>query len=494
MKSFSRILLVLLVWTSISLQAAGIAGKRPNIIFIITDDQGYGDVSAHGNPILKTPNLDRLHNEGVRFTDFHVSPTCAPTRAALLTGRHEFKNGVTHTILERERLALDAVTLPQVLKTAGYTAGIFGKWHLGDEDAYQPEKRGFDEVFIHGAGGIGQHYPGSCGDAPGNMYMAPLIKHNGAFEKTEGYCTDVFFAEAIKWMGKVKGTQPFYTHIATNVPHAPLQVRAEDLDRYKDKVADLEAAKFFGMLANVDDNIGRLLAKLSEWGIEKETLVVFMNDNGGTAGCKVFNAGMRGTKGTPFLGGTRSSSFWRWPGTLTPADARQLAAHIDFMPTLSEVAGAKMDAKVLAQVEGRSLVPLLEKPDAAWPDRALFTHVGRWEKDVSPESGKYVNCSVRTKDFHLVNTSKKNEQAWMLFDLRSDYAEGQDVAAQNTAIVEQMKASYEAWWSSVVPMMVNETAPLAAENPFWTLYRKQFGALPAPGSAADQKRRAKDDK
>ena len=175
--------------------------EKPNIIFILTDDQGYGDISAHGNPILKTPNLDRLHREGVRFTDFHVSPTCAPTRAALLTGRHEFRNGVTHTIAERERLAPDAITLPQVLRRAGYATGIFGKWHLGDEPAYQPRKRGFDEVFIHGAGGIGQSYPGSCGDAPGNRYFNPLILHNDKFEKTSGYCTDVFFKQALAWIG-----------------------------------------------------------------------------------------------------------------------------------------------------------------------------------------------------------------------------------------------------------------------------------------------------
>ena len=485
---------LLLFTASLSLQAAGIAGKHPNIIFILTDDQGYGDVSANGNPILKTPNMDRLHNEGVRFTDFHVSPTCAPTRSALLTGRHEFKNGVTHTILERERMTLEATTLPQVLKTAGYTSGIFGKWHLGDEDAYQPEKRGFDEVFIHGAGGIGQHYPGSCGDAPGNMYASPLIKHNGKFEKTEGYCTDVFFAQATRWIEQVKGKKPFYVHIATNVPHGPLQVRDEDLARYKDKVADLDAAKFFGMLANADDNIGRLLAKLSEWGIEKDTLVIFMNDNGGTAGCKVFNAGMRGTKGTPFLGGTRASSFWRWPGTLKPADANQLTAHIDFLPTLAEIAGVPLDAKTAGQVEGRSLVPLLENPASAWPARTLFTHLGRWAKDSSPETGKYMNCSVRTKEFHLVNTSKQNKPEWMLFDLRNDFGEANDVAAQNGVVLEEMKAAYEKWWPAVVPMMVNETTPLAAENPFWTLYRKQFGSLPPPESEASQKRRARDDK
>ena len=171
--SLVRLLLVALLCVLSTPSQAAIAGKRPNIVFFFTDDQGYGDISAHGNPVLKTPHLDRLHAEGVRFTDFHVSPTCAPTRSALFTGRHEFKNGITHTILERERLTLKATTLAQVLKTTGYSTGIFGKWHLGDEAEYQPNRRGFDEVFIHGAGGIGQSYPGSCGDAPGNTYFDP---------------------------------------------------------------------------------------------------------------------------------------------------------------------------------------------------------------------------------------------------------------------------------------------------------------------------------
>src|SRR5438445_192698 len=184
---FSRFLICcatsVVVMAGISACAADLP-KQPNIIFILTDDQGYGDMSCHGNPILKTPNMDRLHDEGVRFTDFHVSPTCAPTRSALITGRHEFKNGVTHTILERERLTPKATTLAQVLKSAGYTTGIFGKWHLGDEAEYQPGRRGFDEVFIHGGGGIGQTYADSCGDAPGNTYFDPVILPNGKFEKT----------------------------------------------------------------------------------------------------------------------------------------------------------------------------------------------------------------------------------------------------------------------------------------------------------------------
>src|SRR5215510_2865733 len=162
--------------------SASLQARRPNIIFVLTDDQGYGDLSCHGNPILKTPNLDRLFAEGVRFTDFHVSPTCSPTRSALMTGRHEFKNGVTHTILERERLTPKATTLAEVLGSAGYATGIFGKWHLGDEPDRWPSRRGFDEMFIHGCGGIGQTFPGSSGgDVPGNTYFDPVVLHNGRF-------------------------------------------------------------------------------------------------------------------------------------------------------------------------------------------------------------------------------------------------------------------------------------------------------------------------
>ena len=414
----------------------------------------------------------------MRFTDFHVSPTCSPTRSALLTGRHEFRNGITHTINERERLTPDAVTLAQVLKSAGYTTGIFGKWHLGDEPDRWPSRRGFDEAFTHGAGGIGQTYPGSCGDAPGNTYFGPTILHNGKFEKTDGYCTDVFFAQATKWIESVKGRQPFYVHLATNVPHAPLQVKPEDEAVYAGKVPEA-TAKYFGMIKSVDDNLARLLAKLSEWGLEKNTLVIFMNDNGGTGGVKVFNAGMRGAKGTPWLGGTRASSFWRWPGTLTPADCGALTAHLDFFLTLAELAGAKLDDKVRAQVEGRSLVPLLENPKAPWAERTLFTHVGRWASD--PAEGKYAKCSVRTPRWHLVSDVAGPKQAatepkWQLFDVQADYGEQTDVTAAHPDVVAKMSADYEAWWTSVQPQLVNEHAKGPAENPFKTLYREQFGA------------------
>ncbi len=337
------LLLLLLLLVSNGLRADTLSSQRPNILFLFTDDQGYGDVSAHGNPVLKTPNLDKLHSESRRFTDFQVSPTCSPTRSALMTGRHEFKNGVTHTILERERMTLDATTLPQMLKTVGYTTGIFGKWHLGDEAEYQPNRRGFDEVFIHGGGGIGQTYPGSCGDAPNNKYFDPAILHNGVFEKTKGYCTDVFYQQATRWIDSQRqSNKPFFAYIPTNAPHGPYIAKPEDKALYEGKELSGDTESFFGMIHNIDQNIGKLLAKLDEWGIAQNTLVIFMNDNGGTAGVKVYNAKMRGAKGTAWFGGTRASSFWRWPGKIQPGDCGSLAAHIDFFPTLAEVAGANL--------------------------------------------------------------------------------------------------------------------------------------------------------
>jgi arylsulfatase len=462
-----------------SAHAAALAGSRPNIVFILTDDQGYGDLSCHGNPVLQTPNIDRLHREGVRFTDFHVSPTCAPTRSALLTGRHEFKNGVTHTILERERLTLKATTLAQVLRAAGYTTGIFGKWHLGDEPKYRPDRRGFDEMFIHGAGGIGQTYAGSCGDAPGNTYFNPAILHNGRFVKTTGYCTDVFFAQATNWIARVKGRKPFLAWIAPNAPHAPLQVRPEDEARYAGKVKGTNVAKFFGMIANIDDNVGRMLAALRDWGLERDTLVIFMNDNGGTVGTGLFNAGMRGSKNTPWLGGTRAASFWRWPGRLEPADVPALTAHVDVLPTLAELAGAKLSRRVQTQIEGRSLVPLLEKSRAPWADRILITHCGRWPKDAPLEDGKFFSCSVRNTRWHLVSTNGGARAQWQLFDVAADPGETRDVLDENPGVARELASAYDRWWASLPPLLVNEKATGPKVNPFKQLYWKQFGGGPS---------------
>jgi arylsulfatase len=461
--------------------ATDLAGQRPNIILLLTDDQGYGDVSAHGNPVLKTPSLDRLHREGVRFTDFHVSPTCSPTRSALMTGRHEFKNGVTHTILERERLTLRATTIAQVLKSVGYTTGIFGKWHLGDEAEYQPNARGFDEVYIHGGGGIGQTYPGSCGDAPGNKYFDPAILHNGRFEKTQGYCTDLFYAQATKWMdAQRQAGQRFFAYIPTNAPHGPYIARPEDRALYEGKDLGENTENFFGMIHNIDGNIDRLLKHLDEWGIAEETLVIFMNDNGGTAGVSVYNAGMRGAKGSAWLGGTRASSFWRWPGTLKPADCGALAAHLDVFPTLAEIAGAPLTEELQAQVEGRSLVTLLTDPHAEWSDRYLFSHQGRWLKLADPNTAKYRMAAVRNSRWAMVSETGGAEPNWQLFDLQTDYAQKNNVLSQHPEVAQELSAAFDTWWSESLPLMVNEQVFGPRINPFWALYFDQFGGSPTP--------------
>ena len=471
----------------VSGRADSLAGKRPNILFILTDDQGYGDLSVHGNPVLKTPNMDKVHSESIRFTNWFNSPTCAPTRSALLTGRHEFRNGITHTILERERLTPKATTLAQVLKGAGYTTGIFGKWHLGDEDEYQPGHRGFDEVFVHGGGGIGQTYPGSCGDAPGNKYFDPAILHNGTFEKTQGYCTDVFFGQATKWIESRKGKEPFFCWLATNAPHGPYIARPEDRALYEGKGLGEDAENFFGMLHNIDQNVGKLMAKLDAWGIANNTLVVLMNDNGGTAGVKTYNAGMHGAKGSPWIGGVRGFSIWRWPGTLKPGDCGALTAHIDFFRTASALAGVKLSSELEEQsAEGRSLLPLLENPQATWEDRFLFHHVGRWPKGTNPDAAKYSNAAVRNTRYTLVNEVKRGPKAspadkpeWQLFDVVADPAQSQDIAATKPEIVKQLSAVYDQWWDSLKGQYdVNENAVGPKLNPFAERYWKQFGGGP----------------
>jgi len=440
---------------------------RPNIVLIMPDDVGYGDFACHGNPIVHTPAVDALWRQSVRFTDFHVSPTCAPTRAALLTGRHEFKSGVTHTIDERERLSLKATTLADVLKGAGYTTGIFGKWHLGDEPERWPNRRGFDEMFIHGAGGIGQTYPGSCGDAPGNTNFDPAILHNGTFEKTKGYCTDLFFQQAERWIDGVRGKQPFFAYITPNAAHSPLDVPDAYRQRHAQQVPD-DVAKFYGMVENIDENLGRLLAQLDAWGLTDNTLVIFLTDNGGTAGCKIFNAGMRGTKNTPYQGGTRVPSLWRWPARFAGGqDCAALTAHVDVLPTLIELVGAAPSEAVRQQIEGRSLAPLLSNPQGAWPNRTLVTHLGRWPRGEAAKA-KHAGSRIRDARYTLVNDRE-------LYDLQQDPGETKNVLEQHPEVVERLRKDYDRWWAEVQPCLENELAVGPAVNPFKELYWAQFG-------------------
>ena len=480
-RTLSKLLVSLLI---IPLALLHAANPPPNIILVMPDDVGYGDYASLGAPIMQTPAVDAFKKQSLLFTQFHLSPTCSPTRAAMLSGRHEFKNGVTHTIFERERMTLKTVTLPQVLKTAGYTTGIFGKWHLGDEEAYRPENRGFDEVFIHGGGGIGQTYSGSCGDVPGNTNINPTLWHNGTFEKTEGYCTDLFFDQSIKWIqGNVSTKKPFFAFIPLNAAHAPHVLPETYYKQYLGKPGvSEEIAKFYGMIENVDTNFGKLLAKIDEWGIAENTLVIYLGtDNGGSAeACKIFNAGMRGSKATPYQGGTRAPCFFRWPAGGIPAgkECDALSAHIDLLPTIAAISGATLSDAVRKQVDGRSLLPLLKNPKAEWPERTLVHHVGRWDKGQSPEDSKYKNCSIQNSRFTLVNNKD-------LYDLKADPGETANVMAEHPEVTAFLRAEYDQWWKDVQPHMVNENVIGPTINPMKALYWKQFGGGP---TKADMKR------
>jgi arylsulfatase A-like enzyme len=473
---------VLLLSTMIATPAAGsLAGARPNIVLVMTDDQGYGDLACHGHPFLKTPHLDALHAQSTRLTDFHVSPTCSPTRSALMSGRLPFRNGVTHTILERERMALDAVTIADILHDAGYATGIFGKWHLGDEDAYQPGVRGFSEVFIHGGGGIGQAYPGSCADAPPNAgnnkrdgYMGPVIRHNGTFVKTNGYCTDVFFDQATQWIdaqAQAQAKEPFFAYISTNAPHGPYICPASYQERYAQLAATASKAAFCGMVTNIDDNIGRLRAHLQAKGLADNTLFIFMTDNGSAGG--IYNAGLKGSKGSLHEGGTRVPAFWYWPGHLEAGrEIDTLTRHVDVLPTLAAIGGAEMPG----ELDGRSLLPLLADSSKPWPDRMTFFHGGRWGKPGmegrwggdGPASMRHKRFAVRNERWRLVGTGE-------LYDVLADPQQQHNVIEDHRDVAAGLQQAYERWWDDMQPFLVNEDVPLSPTHPFHRAWAAQQG-------------------
>lgn len=441
-------------------EAKPLSGSRPNIILLLTDDQGMGDLSCTGNLYLKTPNLDRLHAVGSRFTDFQVSPSCSPTRAAIMSGRHEFEVGVTHTIFQRERLAPGVVTVAEALRRAGYATGLFGKWHLGDEEAYLPHNRGFDEVLMHGSGGIGQFIYGDFKENSENPYFDNVLLHNGTVVRTKGFCTDLFMAAAMAWINQQHAEKkPFFAYIPLNAPHEPMIAPEKYKQRFLELGFDQDSAARYGMIENIDDNVGLLLADLERQGMLDDTLVVFMTDNGMSMppgkihGEKFtpFNAGMRGSKCTPNEGGTRVPSFWVWKGRVEEGiDIPALAAHTDLYRTFCDLAGAKIPSGPL-EPGGRSLVPLLENPSADWPDRTLFIHNGRWNPG-ERDQFKYKGCAVRTSRWRLVN----NKQ---LYDILADRGQTKDVAAEHPKVVADLRKKFDAWWDTLPPLLVNEGLP-----------------------------------
>jgi len=299
---------LLIAATVISVFAKTPQGSKPNIIFVITDDQGMGDLSCTGNQLVKTPHIDKFYEGSTRFTEYHVSPTCAPTRAALMSGRFPFKTGVTHTILQRERMSLDMFTLPQALQSAGYQTGLFGKWHLGDEKEYLPQQRGFDEVLMHGAGGIGQTKHGDFPANEENCYFDNILLHNETVVKTKGFCTDVFFDAGLSWIKKQHDAKkPYFAYISLNAPHGPFIAPEKYIKQLNQRGCKGDGAARLGMIENIDDNFGKLIEHLEAWNALENTIVVFTTDNGPvkkghTKEIPYFDAGLRGGKNSPWEG------------------------------------------------------------------------------------------------------------------------------------------------------------------------------------------------
>lgn len=418
------------------------ASSKPNIVFIITDDQGYGDVRFHGNTMIQTPTIDSLAKQSLRLTNFHVEPTCAETRAALMSGQFPLRVGVWHTIMGRSILSPDAVTMPQLFQAAGYRTGMFGKWHLGDNYPYRPQDRGFEVTLHHGGGGVGQ-----TPDVWGNDYFDDVYWSSSELRPVRGYCTDVFFEAAMQFISQEKD-QPFFCYLATNAPHGPYLVDESYKKPYLEQGVAEPMASFYGMITNIDDNLSRLLALLDEQQLARETIVVFMTDNGTAAGYRPraqqadspwsgFNAGMRGTKGQQYDGGHRVPCFIRFPdGRHADEQFGSLTAHVDLLPTLASL--CDVDTSDAGHLDGHDLGPFIAGEADVEP-RTLIVQSHRVE---APR--KWIKSATMTDSWRLIDGRQ-------LYAIDRDPGQQRDVAADHPDVVRRLRAAYEDWWSDCAP-------------------------------------------
>ena len=454
---------------------ASAQAAQPNVIVVMTDDQGYGEFSCHGNPIASTPNIDRLASQSVRLTDFHVSPMCTPTRGQLMTGLDAFRNGAINVSSGRTLLRPELKTMADVFKSAGYRTGIFGKWHLGDNYPFRPEDRGFDEAVWFPSSHVN-----SCPDHWDNDYFDDVYIHNGKPKRFEGYCTDVFFREAIGWMRDGGADKPFFTYIALNAAHWPWFVP----DRYRDPIRESmkehpdvvgrlgpqrqnNLVSFLAMGANIDDNVGRLDRFLQESGLRENTIVVFLTDNGSTMGPDYFNAGMRGKKTTLWEGGHRVPCFIRWPGgdVGEPRAIDELCHVQDLLPTLADLAGA--DKHLPAELDGQSLAPVFRGEKKTLGDRMLVINYSRMPQfkvtytEGNPAIPQKNGAAVLWKRWRLLENKR-------LYNVDADPHQDEDVAAQHPQVVQKMRMHLNNWWDGVKEQVFQPQRVIIghpAENP-----------------------------
>jgi len=457
-----------------SLRFGGRSQDRPNVILMITDDQGYGDLGVTGNPVIQTPSIDAMARRSGSMTNFHVHPVCAPTRACLMTGRYNYRTRVIDTYVGRAMMEPEEVTLAEILRDAGYETGIFGKWHLGDSYPMRPKDQGFTESLVHRGGGIGQP-----SDPPGGegKYTDPILFHNGEQVQCEGYCTDIYFDRALGWIEKcTQRNRNFFAYIPTNAPHGPFDdVPQAEYDYYKqqdlsnerfpqDKGHPLPAqcdqdkrARIFAMIDNIDDNVGKLFARLEALGITNDTIVMFMVDNGPNG--RRYVAGMKGMKSHVHEGGIRSPFFVHWPGVIEAGHSSdRIAAHIDMLPTVLDACGVPQPKGL--KLDGRSLLPLLKGTPTDWPDRTLFIQSHRGDRPV-----RYHNFAARCQRWKLLHASGfgresfEGEPRLELYDMANDPLEQHDLAQQRPNIVAKMKRQYEQWFEDVSHTRPDNYAP-----------------------------------
>ena len=407
---------------------------KPNVIFVITDDQGYGDVGCHGNPVLRTPFLDQMARESVQLDDHHHDPLCSPSRAALLTGQYASRNGVWHVIHGRHLLDPEALTMADIFSANGYRTGMFGKWHLGDNFPFAPQHRGFDHVVCHRGGGVGE-----LPDYWGNNYIDDTYFMNGEPAEYRGYCTDVFFEEAKRFIEQ-GGQNPFFVYLATNAMHAPHIVPEHYSAPYKALGIPDDRANFYGMIANFDENLGNLFLRLKDLQVDENTIVIFTADHGTAAGYdpesgEGYNAGMRGKKGAVYDGGHRVGCFMRWMGKLPAGKViSSLTAHVDVLPTLVDLCDLELAEPV--DFDGVSLAPLLSGQSTGGIDRSIIVHL----QPDQPQ--KWGHCVVMREGWRLINGRE-------LYDMRRDPCQQVDVASNHPQLVKDLRNDYDTWWAGL---------------------------------------------
>ena len=425
--------LVCCLWSG-TVQCKSVSDSRPNVVLVLIDNQSYFELSRNGHPIVRTPRMDRLADEGVNFTDFNAPPFCSPSRAELLTGRYALRSGIHNTIGGVSILNRNETTIADIMKQAGYRTAIFGKWHLGYDYPYDPQYRGFDEVFIHGGGGMGQ-----LPDYYGNTHLNATFKHNGLYVKSRGYSTDVLFDQGIDFIGRNR-EGPFFCYIATPAVHFPTLKHPEVAQRLLDRgVPDSENLAIYSMIENVDDNIGRLLDYLEEIGIKDNTLLILASDQGvNDRGAVEHRAGDIHNRSVAFDEYHQVYCMIQYPKLTDqkPGQRDELAGMVDIMPTILDVCGIAMPTNL----DGQSLKPLLGAKSNGWNnERKLIVQCPRQR-----ERSKWVNASVKYKTWRLVEGKE-------LYNIADDYGEKVNLINKHPELDTDLKKTYESFWSSLAP-------------------------------------------